>query len=147
MAQLREQTEDLMWRDLVDEAISGHKPPDHRRRMLAVALFLSVAAGQQPSAQDPAPGAPAPAPQFSASVDLVSLNVTVTDGTARYVTDLRQDEFQVYEDGIRQDITFFNRTNLPIALSLLIDTSAKKSTFPRPRRQPLPTIVTSHTNC
>jgi len=37
--QLRAQTEDLMWRDLVDDAIPGHKPPDHRRRMLAVALF------------------------------------------------------------------------------------------------------------
>ncbi len=92
--------------------------------VLAVALFLAVAAAQQPPAQDPPRAATPPAPQFSASVDLVSLNVTVTDATARYVTDLQQDDFQVYEDGVRQDITFFNRTNLPIALSLLIDTSA-----------------------
>ena len=31
---------------------------------------------------------------------------------------------QVFEDGVKQDVTFFNRTNLPIALALLIDTSA-----------------------
>jgi Ca-activated chloride channel family protein len=57
-------------------------------------------------------------------VDLVSLNVTVTDPTQKYVVDLDQDNFQVYEDGVKQDITVFNRTNLPIALALLVDTSA-----------------------
>jgi VWFA-related protein len=57
-------------------------------------------------------------------VELVSLNVTVSDASSRYVTDLQQDEFQVYEDGVKQDVTFFSRTNLPIALSLLMDTSA-----------------------
>jgi Ca-activated chloride channel family protein len=50
--------------------------------------------------------------------------VTVTDGTQKYVTDLGQDDFQVYEDGVKQDVTLFNRTNLPIALALLLDTSA-----------------------
>jgi VWFA-related protein len=61
---------------------------------------------------------------FRAGVDLVSLNVTVTDGTLKYVTDLTQDDFNVFEDGVKQDVTFFNRTNLPIALALLLDTSA-----------------------
>jgi len=55
---------------------------------------------------------------------VVSLNVTVTDGTAHYITDLNTEDFSVYEDGVKQDVTFFNRTNLPIALALLIDTSA-----------------------
>ena len=54
----------------------------------------------------------------------MSLNVTVTDGTAHYITDLEDPDFQVYEDGVKQDVTFFNRTNLPIALALLVDTSA-----------------------
>ena len=55
---------------------------------------------------------------------LVSLNVTVTDSPAHYVTDLTADDFNVFEDGVKQDVTFFNRTNLPIALALLMDTSA-----------------------
>jgi len=62
-------------------------------------------------------------PAFRTGVDLVSLNVTVTDGT-RYVTDLDQPNFSVYEDGVKQDVTFFNKTNLPIALAVLLDTSA-----------------------
>ena len=65
---------------------------------------------------------------FRAGVELVSLNVTVTDGTAHYITDLNQDEFNVFEDGVKQDVTFFNRTNLPIALALLLDTSASMDT-------------------
>jgi len=40
------------------------------------------------------------------------------------VTDLTADDFSVFEDGVKQDVTFFNRSNLPIALSLLLDTSA-----------------------
>jgi Ca-activated chloride channel homolog len=61
---------------------------------------------------------------FRAGVEMVSLNVTVTDSTGRYVTDLEQNDFNVFEDGAKQELTFFTKTNLPIALSLLIDSSA-----------------------
>ncbi len=57
----------------------------------------------------------------------MSLNVTVTEG-ARYLTDLTQDDFSVFEDGVKQDVTFFNATHLPIALALLLDTSASMDT-------------------
>ena len=63
-------------------------------------------------------------PSFRASVDLVSLNVTVTDTTGRFMTNIDPAAFQVFEDGVKQEVTFFNRSNLPIALSLLLDTSA-----------------------
>ena len=74
------------------------------------AVGLTAAAPQQP-------------PSFRAGVELVSLNVTATEGT-RYVTDLTQNDFSVFEDGVKQEITFFTRSNLPIALALLVDTSA-----------------------
>jgi Ca-activated chloride channel family protein len=61
---------------------------------------------------------------FRAGVEMVSLNVTVVDSQGRYVTDLAQEDFSVFEDGAKQDLTYFNRSNLPIALSLLIDSSA-----------------------
>ncbi len=48
----------------------------------------------------------------------------MTDGRGRFVTDLVQDDFVAYEDGIRQSISLFTHENLPISLSLLIDTSA-----------------------
>jgi Ca-activated chloride channel family protein len=40
------------------------------------------------------------------------------------VTDLDMPDFAVFEDGVQQDITFFSRRQQPIALSLLLDTSA-----------------------
>jgi len=82
-----------------------------------------VATGHIGRAQPPQPGQ-TPQTPFRAGVDLVSLNVTVTEGTGKYVTDLAAEDFAVFEDGVKQDVTFFTRTNLPIALALLIDTSA-----------------------
>jgi Ca-activated chloride channel homolog len=80
-------------------------------------LDVARAQGSSTSAQEK--------PQiFKSAVDVVSLNVTVVDGQNRYVTDLVEQEFSVFEDGQKQELTFFNRTSLPIALSLLIDTSA-----------------------
>ena len=80
---------------------------------LLVTLGVATAIAQQPDQ-----------PAFRAGVDLVSLNVTVTDGDNRYVTDIEAEGFQLFEDGALQEVTFFNRTQLPIALALLIDTSA-----------------------
>jgi Ca-activated chloride channel family protein len=63
-------------------------------------------------------------PSFRSAIDVVSMNVTVTDSTGRYITDLTEKDFDVFEDGAKQELTLFNRTNLPVALSLLIDTSS-----------------------
>jgi VWFA-related protein len=80
----------------------------------------------QTPAQAPAAGTPVPPqrPAFRAGVDIVSLNVTVQDGAGHYVTDLDENEFSIFEDGSKQDISFFNRRQQPIALSLLLDSSA-----------------------
>jgi VWFA-related protein len=87
----------------------------------------ATAAPATPGAQQ-TPPPPAPAdrqrPSFRAGIDIVSLNVTVTDGSNRYVTDLGENEFAVFEDGVKQNITFFSRRQQPIALSLLLDSSA-----------------------
>ena len=63
-------------------------------------------------------------PAFRAGVDLVSVNVTVTDKDLRYVADLGRDDFMVLENGVRQNLTFFGKTDVPMAMALLIDTSA-----------------------
>ena len=60
--------------------------------------------------------------RFRAGVELVSLNVTVTDG-AKYVTGLEQDDFEVFEDCVKQSLSFFSHVQQPIALAILLDTS------------------------
>jgi len=73
-------------------------------------------------------GQPRNQPSFRTGVELVSLNVTVADNMGHYATDLQQDDFNVFEDGVKQEVTFFSRANLPIALALLLDTSASMDT-------------------
>ena len=90
---------------------------------MRLALCLVMAAGVVVIGAQQRP-APTPPQVFRAGVELVSLNVTVTDSAGRYVTDLGEADFSVFEDGAKQDLSFFNRNNLPIALSLLIDSSA-----------------------
>jgi len=110
--------------------------------IVAVLAVMAAPAAQQPSqpaqpAQQPSqPPPPAPRgepgaaptqgqpPAFRAGVDIVSLNVTVTDSAGRYVTDLSEADFQVFESGAKQALTVFNRRENPIALSLLLDSSA-----------------------
>ena len=61
--------------------------------------------------------------RLRSGVDLVSLNVTVMEGT-KYVSDLTEPDFEVFEDGAKQNLSFFSKTQLPIALAILLDTSA-----------------------
>ena len=46
------------------------------------------------------------------------------DAHNRYVTGLREADFAVFEDGVRQDLTLFNHDDIPISLALMLDTSA-----------------------
>lgn len=71
------------------------------------------------------PGAaPRQTPSFRTGIDIVSLAVTVTDPAGRLLTDLEPAQFHVFEDGAAQDVAYFNRTTMPVALALLLDTSA-----------------------
>jgi Ca-activated chloride channel family protein len=92
-----------------------------------VALTCATALRGEQAAVSPAPQAASQQEQrgaFRAGIDVVSLNVTVADNTGRYVTDLEESEFMVFENGVKQDISFFSRTQRPIALSMLLDSSA-----------------------
>jgi len=71
-----------------------------------------------------AAGLAAQGQRIRSGVELVSLNVTATDGAGKYVTDLNEEDFEVFEDGAKQKLTFFSRTQQPISLALLLDTSA-----------------------
>ncbi len=96
--------------------------------LVAAAIVLPGAAAPGVAAQapppQPSPQIPSQTPAFRAGVEVVSLNVTVSDQQGHYITDLKRDDFNVYEDGIHQALTFFDASHLPVALTLLLDTSA-----------------------
>ena len=86
-----------------------------RNGFWSIALLVVLAAGlsaQTPaqSGQTPAPAKPAaPAqpekPTFRMQVDLVTNDVVVRDDKGNFVPDLKKDEFEIFEDGVKQDIT------------------------------------------
>ncbi len=102
---------------------------------LAVLPFLtgsSVLAQDGPPPEALAQGGPAalgsgeiPEQTIRIAVEEVQIPFSVFDKEDELVLDLQQEDFEVYEDGVRQEITFFNPpTNLPLRFGILIDTSA-----------------------
>ena len=75
----------------------------------STAALVALTAGL--SAQGAAPAPPAPPaqqparPTFSVSVDLVTTDAIPRDDKGNFVADLTKDEFEIWEDGVRQDIT------------------------------------------
>lgn len=112
----------------------GHRPPAEtraqgsngerdlgrlvRRTLLTCALLALpvVALGQATPPQRP--------PTFRVGIDVIRLSLTVTDGHNRLVTGLSEPDFAVFEDGVRQDLSFFTRDPVPLSVSLLVDCSA-----------------------
>lgn len=54
---------------------------------------------------------------------LVNLNVKVTDAGGKTLPALKKEDFAVYEDGVPQDVTFFEPITAPLHLVLLLDLS------------------------
>ena len=64
---------------------------------------------------------------FRSAVDLVSLNVIVTDAKDKFVIGLTEKDFAVYEDGVQQDLSFFAAASVPLDLAILLDSSSSMS--------------------
>ncbi len=82
--------------------------------LLAVAAAAGPGAGQQPRSDQP---------RFKGGVDVINVDVTVTDQDGRFVPGLRQTDFTLFEDGIAQPITHFSYVRVPVSLGILLDTS------------------------
>src|SRR6185295_5638431 len=74
-------------------------------RFWSFAIFVELTAAL--AAQAPAP-APGQQPTFRVQIELVSTDVTIKDERGLFVDDLRQEEFEVYEDGVKQKIISVN---------------------------------------
>lgn len=88
------------------------------------AAALLTAAALAPATPGPAQEGPRPpALSFGANVGVVRLDVTVVGSDGRFVTDLREEAFELHEDGQRQVVASFLRRELPVSLVLLMDAS------------------------
>jgi VWFA-related protein len=64
---------------------------------------------------------------FQGGVDLVRVTATVTDANGRFVQGLRQEDFVIYEDDVRQEISQFSSERAPVSLGILLDVSGSMS--------------------
>ena len=89
------------------------------RLLRAVLLGLLAAAGVRGQTAEPVE----PPRPYRGGVDLITLNVTVTDAHQRYVTDLARQDFVVIEDGRPQPVSFFAHIGVPLTVALVVDSS------------------------
>src|SRR5688572_31833260 len=61
--------------------------------------------------------------RFKSGVELINVNVTVTDRSGRFVSGLRQDDFLVYEDNKPVEVTHFSAERVPVSLGIVLDSS------------------------
>jgi VWFA-related protein len=89
-------------------------------------MVLAGQAGGGPSsagkAQDPE------SYRIAVDVDLVVLHPAVRDRKGRFVSDLREQDFEVYEDGVRQTIRLFQYEDTPVTVGLVVDHSRSMRT-------------------
>jgi Ca-activated chloride channel family protein len=86
---------------------------------LGLLLFTNGAHAQETSSKTPPNGAPP---------SMVLLNVRVTDEAGHAVSDVRQEDVRVVEDGVPQTISFFSKEELPLSYGLVIDNSGSMRT-------------------
>ncbi len=90
---------------------------------LPMLLLVGLAGGPLPQTPPPIEAQGPPAYQISVNVHLVVLNATVRDGKGRFASDLREQNFEVYEDGVRQTIRLFLHEDIPVTVGLVVDHS------------------------
>jgi VWFA-related protein len=108
-------------------------------------LIILVTLGQPAQGQQTRAQSPAAKPTPSASTgegeeigedevlrvttNLVSIPVSVMDRDGRYIYDLRQEDFRIYEDGAEQQISHFSNVEQPFTVVLLMDTSFSSAAY------------------
>ncbi len=99
--------------------------------------FALAVFGQQPQATPPAQSTPPPAQSatqppaapFVVNSSEVIVPVTVTDEKGRFVSDLEQKDFQIFDQNKEQAIRFFTRErNQPVVVGFLLDLSNNSRT-------------------
>ncbi len=95
---------------------------DRAKSLLAITaiILLAGAVGLAQDTSKPAQSIPSP--------PLMRVNVLVLDNKGKPVTDLSQNDFQVFENDEPQTLSFFSKEDIPVSYGLLIDSSGSLRT-------------------
>lgn len=105
-------------------------PSNQKRPVLQSGTTMS-SGNRQPSTQSSTPAQTDYDPEEVGEGDVVRVNTTlvtlpvsVMDRNGRFIPDLRQQEFRIYEDGVEHEVAYFAAVEKPFTLALVLDTSA-----------------------
>jgi Ca-activated chloride channel homolog len=89
-----------------------HRPRQIVFLFLACAMLFSAAAVSQDAQKD-----------LKVDVGLVLVNASVTDDDNNFVTDLKPEDFRIWEDKVEQSIEYFSIEESPVSLGIIFDVS------------------------
>ncbi len=69
--------------------------------------------------------------KFVVKTNMVSVTVTVSDQNRRFVTGLTKENFEVYDDNVKQDIALFSTQDSPLTLGIVYDVSGSMNPLSR----------------
>jgi Ca-activated chloride channel family protein len=95
---------------------------------LAGSVLVGAQESDRPTLERPATGSPPqqagqPDKPIQLARDLVTVNVTVMDPYGRFVTGLDKSSFEVFDDKVKQTISFFSDEDAPVSLGVIFDVS------------------------
>jgi len=112
----------MAWMCLAPALAEQSQPPAAPAPVSAPAK-AEVTPGQAASKQVPA-AEPKPAQAFKTGIAEVIVPVTVTDDKGKFVTNLDERDFELYDNGQQQKIAYFSRErNQPVVIGYLVDLS------------------------
>jgi VWFA-related protein len=102
---------------------SNHSSSKKPHSLAALFLFLGFYGFSLPVASNTPPTSIEGQSKIVATSNLVLLPVKVTDGRGSFVSGLKSQDFQVYEDGKLQALTVFEEGDTPVTVGLVVDHS------------------------
>ena len=102
-----------------------------RKTVVAFVVLLAttcVLLSQESRNQDPIK-------TVSVDVDIVLIPVTVTNDRGQYIAGLEKQHFQVFEDKVQQEITYFSTEDAPMSLGIVLDSSGSMSSISEAARR------------
>ena len=91
--------------------------------MAALFSLMVLPCGARPQENPPSQSRQSGPPTIRVNVDMVVLHASVHNRKGILVSGLGKDDFQVYEDGVPQQIQYFSHEDIPVTVGLVVDNS------------------------
>jgi VWFA-related protein len=113
------QTSGAQTKTQTGETTTPAKPP-----VLGGAHYPNNRQPQQPQSQQPTEPEEVDAGDIiRVNTTLITVPVSAMDRDGRYVPNLQKEDFRIWEDGVEQDVAFFQSVDKPFSVVLMLDTS------------------------